>query len=100
MQTIGIKHLLAGGALAAVLAVTAGAALAQPPSQVLRVGPASRDGDTASYAVKCTNGTRGTVYVQHKTSQYCAIASGGKPRCATEWSLREASQHACKAAAK
>ena len=99
MHTIGIKRLLAASALATVLGASANTALAQQ-SAVLRVDGGNSDGDRTTYAVRCTDGTTGTVYVEHAESKFCAIAQGAKLRCKKNWSIEDASRHACKAASK
>lgn len=93
MRTIDIKHLLVAGIMASTLA-TAGIAFAQE-SAVRRMSSGSSDGDRTSYVVQCTDGTRGTVYVLHEESKYCAIAQGGTLRCVTNWTLNDSALHAC-----
>ena len=98
MRTIDIKHLLVAGTVASALAA-AGIAFAQQ-SAVRRMSSGSSDGDRTSYVVQCTDGTRGTVYVLHEQSQYCAIAQGGKLRCVKNWMLNDSAVHACTSGAK
>jgi hypothetical protein len=99
MRTIDIKHLLVAGTVASALAATAGIAFAQE-SAVRRMSSGSSDGDRTSYVVQCTDGTRGTVYVMHEESTYCAIAQGGKLRCVKNWTLNGSAVHACTSGAK
>ena len=98
MRTIDIKHLLVAGTVASTLAAT-GIAFAQE-SAVRRMSSGSSDGDRTSYVVQCTDGTRGTVYVLHEESNYCAIALGGKLRCVKNWTLKDSAVHACTSGAK
>jgi hypothetical protein len=99
MRTIDIKHILVAGTVASALAATAGIAFAQE-SAVRRMSSGSIDGDRTSYVVQCTDGTRGTVYVLHEESNYCAIAQGGSLRCVKNWTLKNSAVHACTSGAK
>ena len=99
MQTPGIKHFLVVITVLGVLGAAAETVLAQE-SAVRRMGSGSSDGDRTSYVVQCTDGTRGTVYVLHEESNYCAIAQGGKLRCTKNWTLEDSSVYACTSGSK
>ena len=103
MRKHAIKHYLAMGILSTALGLVASTAFAQQPpqsSEVRRILPGVTDGDERVYTVRCRNGSAGAVVAKTKRQTFCATASSGKQRCSKRWSLRQASQHACKVSSR
>ena len=64
-------------------------------SGVIRMIANGSDGNTTYYGVKCANGSRGDVRLDHEKRQVCAVAQGGKSSCRAAWPLQQAAEHVC-----
>ncbi len=84
-------------ALAAATLLLSAAATAAPDSVVKRIIRGSVDGDRTYYTVRCLDGGRASLYVEHKTEETCAVPRNGTPRCKKDGQLRELAEVACKA---
>lgn len=89
-----LKHLLA-----AVLVATAAVAANAQDRGLHRLTSGGLDGTVRTYVARCLDGTSGTVEMLGDSEQICAIAQGGQRRCDRAWTLMQAGQYACNAAA-
>ena len=64
---------------------------------VMKITPNGSDGNKTYYGVRCVNGTRGDVRIEHEAKRTCAVPQGGETRCQASWSIQRASEHVCTA---
>ena len=94
---------LASAALAGVLLpVQAQSSLSSKDkgNRVVRIVANGSDGEVGYYAVRCADGRRGDVRLEHDTELTCAVPQHRDARCKAKWSIQQAGEHVCSASGR